>query len=302
VPTLERLLASRHPVVVVVSQPDRRRGRGRKTSPSPISAVAEAAGVPLLRPEHVGDADCVAALEAHPHDLGVVVAFGQFLPKRVREMPRLGYLINAHASLLPRFRGAAPVHHAILAGETKTGISVMRVEKEMDAGAVALARETAIGPDEDVGSLTARLGPIAADVIAEAIEEICAGTVHWIAQDPERASMAPKIDRDDTRLDFADAAESLVRRIRAMAPTPGAVTTQGGEPLRILSAQTLPGSAEAPGTVRRDAEGRLRIATGSGWLVPKIVQRAGGKPLDIDAFLRGRSIDDGSVLGSGDAA
>jgi methionyl-tRNA formyltransferase len=299
VPTLERLIASRHEVPVVVSQPDRRRGRGRKTSPSPVSAAAEAAGIPLLRPERVGSTDCVAALQGHELDLGVVVAFGQFLPKQVRELPRLGYLINAHASLLPRHRGAAPINHAILAGDATTGVSVMRIEREMDAGPVALTRETPIAADEDAGSLTRRLGGIAAGAIAEAVEAIAAGTVVWRDQDHDRASVAPKIGREDAQLRFDEPAENLARRVRAMAPSPGAVTSLEGEPLRILAASAEPGEgADAPGTVRRDDENRLRIATGSGWLAPTRVQRSGGKALEIEAFLRGRNIEDGIVLGS----
>jgi methionyl-tRNA formyltransferase len=304
VPTLERLIAARHEVCqacevcIVVTQPDRRRGRGRKTSPSPVAKVAEAAGIALLRPERVGAPDCVAALDEQAPDLGVVVAFGQFLPRSVRELPRLGYLINAHASILPRHRGAAPIAHAILAGDEKTGISVMRVEREMDAGAVALVRETPIGEDDDSGSLTGRLGEIAAGAILEAIGRIADGSVTWTDQDAARATLAPKIGPEDARLDFREDAASLARRVRAMSPSPGASTTHGGEPLRILAANSEAGAAGvAPGTVRRDTAGTLRVATRDGWLVPTRVQRAGGKGLEIDAYLRGRSIDDGSVLG-----
>lgn len=283
----------------MVSQPDRRRGRGRKTSPSPVSAAAEAAGVPRLQPERVGDPDCVAALAGHHLDLGVVVAFGQFLPKRIRTLPRLGYLINAHASLLPRHRGAAPIQHAILAGDAKTGISVMKIEREMDAGPVALARETAIGPDEDAGSLAQRLGALAADAIEEAVEAIASGRVVWSEQDHARATVAPKITREDARLDFSEPAAQAVLRVRAMAPTPGAWTTLDGEPLRILAAQAEAGAeGEPPGSVRRDDAGQLRIATGDGWLVPVRVQRAGGRTLAVDAFLRGRNIADGTLLGA----
>jgi len=155
VPTLEALLAGPHDVVAVVSQPDRPRGRGRALQASPVSELALARDRPLLRPERVGEA--IEALAAHAPDLGVVVAFGQFLPRRVRELPRLGYCINGHASLLPRWRGAAPMQHAILAGDARTGVSIMRVEKEMDAGAVALVRRTEIREQENTAELTERL-------------------------------------------------------------------------------------------------------------------------------------------------
>ena len=147
VPTLERLIAGRHAVVAVVSQPDRGRGRGRKRSPSPVSKLALEAGIPLLRPERVGAPECAEELARHSPDIGVVVAFGQFLPKRIRELPTRGYLINAHASLLPRYRGANPVARVIAAGERRTCISLMRIEREMDAGPVALVREIEIDAD-----------------------------------------------------------------------------------------------------------------------------------------------------------
>jgi methionyl-tRNA formyltransferase len=298
VPTLERLIGGPHDVVVAVSQPDRGRGRGRKTSPSPVSKCALDAGIALLRPDRVGEDECVDALRAHAPDLGIVVAFGQFLPKPVRELPSRGYLINAHASLLPRHRGAAPIAYAILSGDDVTGISVMRVEREMDAGPVALVRETRIGEDEDAGSLTTRLGQLAAEAIAEAVDQIADDRVSWTEQDHANATLAPKIEKPDTVLDFKNDADSLVRRVRALAPSPGAVTQLDDEPLRILAATAETAtSADEPGRVRHDPAGALRIATGDGWLVPTRLQRAGGKPMETAAFLRGRPIEDGSRLG-----
>ena len=298
VPTLAALLGGAHEVVVVVSQPDRRRGRGRKTSPSPVSALALEADLPLLRPENVGDAACVAALEAAAPDLGVVVAFGQFIPKKVRTLPRLGYCINGHASLLPRHRGAAPIAHALLAGDATTGVTVMRVEKEMDAGAMALTRETEIRPDDTTGTLTARIAELTAEAIVDAVERIAAGTLEWVEQDHDAATFAPKIERDDAALDFESGAAALARRVRAMAPKPGAYSVLGDEPLRILEARAEPGRADAPaGTVRREGD-TLRIATADGWLVPLRMQRAGGKPLATAEFLRGRDIEDGTRLGA----
>jgi len=296
VPSLERLRAGRHAVVGVVTQPDRPRGRGRKPSPSPVAACALAAGIPVLRPERLGEGDAVAALRALAPDLGVVVAFGQFLPRAVRELPRLGYCVNAHASILPRHRGAAPIAHAILAGERETGISVMRVEREMDAGPVALVRRTPIEPDETAGELEARLAELAASALEEAIERIAGGRVAWTPQDPAGATLAPKLSRADAALDFAEPADALARRVRALAPRPGATAVLAGEPLRILGARALPGHAgDPPGTLRRDG-GTLRVATGDGWLVPTVLQRAGGRALPADAFLRGHPVADGARL------
>ena len=288
-------------MVAAVSQPDRRRGRGRKLSPSPVSQLALARGVPLYRPESASDPGFAEALAEHAIDAGVVVAFGQFLPKRIRELPRVGYLINAHASLLPSYRGAAPIARAILAGETRTGISVMRIAREMDAGPVALVRELEIGAEEDAEALAQRLSVLAASAVAEALDSIAAGTIGWQEQDHDRATEAPKLGREDAELDWRDASDRLVCRIRAMAPRPGALTQLAAEPLRILAARSLPStldSAElAPGTIVRGDDPLVRIATGDGWLVPLRVQRAGAKALDIDAFLRGRDLPDGVRLG-----
>jgi methionyl-tRNA formyltransferase len=299
VPTLERLAAGPHRVVAAVSQPDRPRGRGRRASSSPVAAAAERSAVPALRTEQVGDARFVEGLRELAPDLGIVVAFGQFLPRRVRELPRVGYLINAHASLLPRHRGAAPIAHAILAGDRETGISVMRVEREMDAGPVALVRDTPIGADETAGELGDRLAALAADAIAEAVEQIAAARVRWTPQDEAQATFAPKLGPEDASIDWSEPAEALVRRVRALAPRPGAFTTCAGERLRILQATALPGPVEAPpGTVRLGGPAALRIACGSGWMVPRILQRAGGNPVDAASFQRGRGIGDGARLGA----
>jgi len=295
-------VAGPHTVVAVVSQPDRPRGRGRRRTPSPVAAVALAHGIPLLRPERVGDPGVAEALTALAPDLGIVVAFGQFLPRRIRELPRLGYLVNAHASLLPRHRGAAPIAHAILAGDARTGVCAMRVEREMDAGAVCGVAETAIGPDETTGELTMRLAALAAELIAETIERAARGELDapdaWARQDEARATLAPRIEREDARLDFAEPASALARRVRAMAPKPGAFTAWQGELLRLLAARAEPGPcSDPPGTVHVRDDGRVRIATGRGWLVPTRLQRAGARALDVAAFQRGRGLADGERLG-----
>jgi methionyl-tRNA formyltransferase len=282
--------------VAAVSQPDRPRGRGRRAQPSPISERALAAGVPLLRPERV--AECVPELRAAAPDVGVVVAFGQFLPKAVRELPARGYCINAHASLLPRWRGAAPIARALLAGDAKTGVSVMLVEREMDAGAVALVRETPIGPEESCGELTQRLAGLAADALLEALGRIESDTALWHEQEREGVTLAPKLERGEALLSFEESAEALVRRVRAFSPSPGAHTLWQGEPLRILAARAETGPTDrAPGCVKLGDDGLLRIACGFDWLVALRLQRAGGRPLPSAEFLRGRPFPDRARLG-----
>jgi methionyl-tRNA formyltransferase len=295
VPTLQMLLDGPHELVAVVSQPDRRRGRGRQTSPSPVSQTALDSGVALLRPENASDAGFADALAAHEIDLGVVVAFGQFIPKRIRQMPTRGYMINGHASLLPRFRGAAPIVHSILAGDRETGVSAMRVEREMDAGAVALQRRLAIGDDETAGELSARMAALTAATLAEAIESIAAERVEWTEQDASLASEAPKIGPADAQLDWSEAASALVLRVRAMAPAPGAWSELEGEKLRILAAEALAEPVDRPPGTLRTVEGEpARVATGDGWLLPRVLQRPGKRALDIDAFTRGRPLPDGA--------
>jgi methionyl-tRNA formyltransferase len=284
-------------VVAVVSQPDRPRGRGRKRTPSPVSALAEHRGLPLLRPETLGAPEVEATLRDLRPDLGVVVAFGQFIPRRIRQLPALGYCINAHASLLPRWRGATPIARAILAGDTLTGISVIRVEREMDAGAVARRRELAIGPAETAGELEPRLATLGAELVAEVIDEIAARRVEWQPQDSDGVTRAPKLEREETRLDFTQPAAALVLRVRALAPVPGARARLRGEPLRVLAARAETGTVDSPpGTVEQAEGSLLRIATGEGWLVPLRLQRPGGRPLDAADFLRGRPIPAGERL------
>jgi len=294
VPTLDALLAGRHSVVAAVSQPDRRRGRGRKTTPSPIAQRALDAGIRLLRPDRAGDPQVAQELAQVEPDLGVVVAFGQFLPKRIRELPRLGYLINAHASLLPRLRGAAPIAYSLLEGHDETGISIMRVEREMDAGPVALVRRTSIEPDDDCGTLSERLATLAAEAVVEALDRAAAGTLAFEEQDAHAASFAPKLERADQQLDLREPADALVRRVRALAPRPGAVVELDGEPLRILRAKSRHDPVDAAPGSARIADGGLAIATGAGWLEPLILQRAGKRPLTVAEFLRGHSVSDGA--------
>jgi len=228
----------------------------------------------------------------------VVVAFGQFIPRAIRELPSLGYMINGHASLLPRHRGAAPIVGCLLAGDRETGVSAMRVEREMDAGPVAGQIRIAIGKNENAGELSARLAVLTADVLESTIEQIAAGIVTWTPQQDSLATEAPKIGTADAALDWQRPAESLARRVRAMAPTPGAFTRIDGETLRILEARfTSDPAGSAPGTVQVDAGGELRIATGRGWLIPRVLQRPGKRAMSVEDFVRGRPIAAGVILG-----
>ena len=313
-PTLDALIESRHEVVTVVSQPDRGRGRGRKLSPSSVSARALALDIPLLRPKQVNDPEVAEALEAQAPDIGVVVAFGQFIGRHIRELPRLGYLINAHASLLPSHRGAAPIAQAILDGDRHTGVSIMRVEREMDAGSVGFVRRVEIREQENSAELAERLADVAATAILDALDLILSDEIKWTEQDAERASIAPKLHKEDGRIDWRLPTRTLIRRIHGLAPRPGAFTTlptSGGGPsrsLRILRAEESSGPSggkAAPGTVLRtrgdDEVPSLQVATGDGWLMPLEIQLPGAKAMLTTAFLRGHALPDGLRLGEEDS-
>jgi len=294
VPSLERLLDGPHEVVATVSQPDRPRGRGRKTVPCPVAQSALARDIPALRPSKVGSNDVQDTLRGLAPDLGVVVAFGQFMPRPLRELPSRGCCINGHASLLPRWRGAAPIQRAILAGDRETGVCVMRVEREMDAGPVAARGVLTIDERENAGELSERMAALTADLLADVVEQLVGNRVVWTPQPEEGVTLAPKVERAELQLDFRESAVALERRVRAFAPDPGARANLDGEPLRILAADVDPAPCERPpGSIARSGDD-VRIATGDAWLRPLVLQRPGKRALDVAAFLRGRPLTEGA--------
>ena len=271
---LEALLRSEHDVDVVFTQPDRPAGRGRKTRPSPVRVLAENASIPVRTPTRLrGEVDAVRHL-----DLLVVAAYGLILPRGFLEAPRLG-TVNVHASLLPRWRGAAPVEHAIIAGDEETGVSIMQVEPSLDSGPVFSKRRTPIHPDDTGTSIAGRL----ADMGAEALLEVLCGfdPAAAIAQDHEHATYAPKLDAEIARIDWRQRATAIERLVRALTGRQTAFTTAGDLRMRIVSATArcdTPGDAEplAPGMLI-ERQGEWRITTGTGFLVPDIVQLNRGK-------------------------
>jgi len=292
VPSLRALAGCGHPLVGVISQPDRPRGRGRRLEATPIRREAEVLGVECLQPERIGDPAAVEWLSSRTPDLGVVVAFGQFIPKAIRELPKLG-MINGHASLLPRWRGAAPIEWAILAGDASTGVSVMRVVREMDAGDVCLRRETPIGPDETAGELAARLAALAAEALVEAIERISLDRAHFEPQPQGGVTLAPKLDRGFGRLDLSEPLERVYARVRASTPRPGSDLrlVRADKTLRIVRAAIArPGTPARPGAVRSD-DRHLMVSAADGWLELLRVQLPGRQPVDAAEFLRGARLE-----------
>jgi methionyl-tRNA formyltransferase len=293
VPSLERLVADGHTVPLVVTQPDRPAGRGRDLRSPAVKRAAERHGLPLAQPERVGDPQVLVSLREAQPDLVVVVAFGQFLPRGVREVPPLG-CINVHASVRPKFRGGAPIHHALMAGETETGVTVMRVEGQLDAGPILLQRTCPIRPEDDAGSLHDRLALLGAAALADAVRILAAGEGCWVPQDLAKVSLAPKLGDADCRVEMAGDPVSLANRIRGLSPVPGAyLTLADGQRLRLLKAEVREGSGP-PGTILAIEEAPVVVATGGGAIGLLEVQPAGKRRMTAAEFARGRRLRVGS--------
>jgi methionyl-tRNA formyltransferase len=289
VPSLDRVVADGHTVALVVTQPDRPAGRGRDLRSPAVKRAAERHGLPLLQPERVNDPAVLARLREARPELGVVVAFGQFLPRAVRELPPLG-CINVHASLLPKFRGAAPIHRALMAGETETGVTIMRVEGQMDAGPILLQRPSPIRPEDDAGSLHDRLAVLGAEALADAVRLLADGDGHWTPQDASRASLAPKLGDKDCRVDLEGDPAALVNRIRGLSPAPGAYLILGdGHRLRLLKAEVREASGP-PGVILAIEETAVVVGTGGGAVSLRDVQPEGKRRMTSAEFARGRRL------------
>lgn len=305
VPTLVEIVGQGHEVVAVYSQPPRPAGRGLQPTPSPVHRQAEALGIPVLTPTSLKSADEQERFRAHDADVAVVVAYGLILPVPILEAPREG-CVNLHASLLPRWRGAAPIHRAIMAGDRETGVAVMRMEAGLDTGPVAMTERVAIRPDETTGDLHDRLARLGADLMVRALAALSRGALGAVPQAAEGVTYAAKIDKVEARIDWSLPAATVHDRIRGLSPFPGAwcEATIGGKPerVKVLRATLAPEATAAapdaptgaPGTLLDD---RLTVACGSGAVRLIELQRAGGKALRAEDFLRGAALAPGARLG-----
>jgi methionyl-tRNA formyltransferase len=289
VPTLDALIAAGHEVVAVYSQPPRPAGRGKLPRPSPVQQRAEAAGIAVRTPLSLRDAAEQEAFAALNLDVAVVAAYGLILPQQILDAPKHGCL-NVHASLLPRWRGAAPIQRAILAGDAQTGVTIMRMEAGLDTGPMLAKLPTLIGR-KTAGELTAELAGMGGALMAQALDRF--RKVGALPQREEAATYAPKIRKEEARLDFALPAVDVERRVRAFNPAPGAWFAHEGERIKLLAAELSAASGE-PGTVLDDG---LTIACGEGAIVPTLVQRSGRAPMPAAELLRGFAIPAGSKLG-----
>jgi methionyl-tRNA formyltransferase len=298
VPSLEALLRSRHSVAGVVTQPDRPRGRGQRVTDSPVKQVATTRGLPVLQPERLKDEAFLAAMQAWQADLGVVAAYGKILPAAVLDMPRLG-LINVHASLLPGYRGAAPVHRAVLAGAAETGVSIMRVVQALDAGGVFATVTRPIGPDDTSAEVEADLATLGADLLVRVVEALAAGEAREKPQDEGGASYAHRLRKEEGPIDWRRDARILHNQVRGLQPWPLAWTSIGGRRLIVLRTRLVTdvvAADAAPGTVIEITRDAVRVQTGAGALDLLTVQPEGRRVMAARDYAAGHDIGRGACL------
>lgn len=296
-PSLKALVHAGHEICLVLTQPDRPAGRGRPVSPPPVKLAAEELGLPLLQPDKVREPTVLAALRAARPEAIIVVAYGQLLPETILALPPHRCL-NLHASLLPKYRGPAPIPWAIMRGETVTGVTIMQVEARLDAGPILLQQAEPILPRDTAGTLGDRLAVLGAELLCRALDQLARGTARAAPQDESLATYAPKLTTEDTRIDWARDAPALDRVIRGLLPEPGAVTRFGGRRVKILEAFAEPAPSAPPGTVLATDPGRgVLVATGQDGLLLTRVQPENRRAMTAAEFARGYRVRPGDTFG-----
>lgn len=297
VPPLRALLDAGHEIALVVTQPDKPAGRGKRPQESAVKTFARERGLEIAQPDKTRDAAFLERVRALEPDVFAVAAYGKILPAALLEVPRLGP-VNVHGSILPHYRGAAPIQRAILAGERSTGVTIMLMNERMDAGDVLAIRELAIEPDDTSATLSARMSELGATALVETLEALERGTVVPRPQREEDATFAPIVRKEEGEIDWSRPAAEIERAVRAFSPWPGAYTTAGDKIFKIHRAAVRPGSAEAvPGTILETDGDELAIATGDGVLVALEVQLEGRKRLPARDFLAGGGLRGVARLG-----
>jgi methionyl-tRNA formyltransferase len=291
--SLEAILAAGHDVPLVLTQPDRPAGRGLRLAASAVAQAAERHAIPVLKPESLKQGDTGAKLRDIAPDVMVVAAYGLLLPAAILAIPARGCL-NVHASLLPRWRGAAPIQRALHAGDQTTGITIMRMDAGLDTGPALLEKEIPIGARDTAGTLTEALAALGAAAIVEALRSL--DSLQPRVQDDSRATYAPKISKPEAQIDWSQSSAAIDRLVRAFNPVPGAETRWAGETLKVWEARSAPGRGN-PGEVIESDSGSLVVACGEGALSLLRVQRPGGKPMAAGDFLRGARMPRGTLVG-----
>ena len=297
VPSLEALLSSSDQVVGVVCQPDRPKGRGHQVVAPPVKVVAERAGIPVLQPLKIRTPEFLQALSSWQPDVIVVAAYGRILHKPILQLPPMG-CVNVHGSLLPKYRGAAPVQWAVINGETETGITTMLMDEGMDTGAMLLQEKLEIIPDDTAGTLAPRLAALGGRLLIKTLTQLKAGTLVPTKQDDQQATMAPLLKKEDGLVDWTMSAMSLTNRVRGLSPWPGAYTFLGVERWNIWKA-VLQGTAitDTPGTIVAVTKQSIVVATGDGLLEIREIQTANSKRMAVAQFLAGHRVTVGQQLG-----
>ena len=294
VPTLERLIASRHEVRGVVTQPDKPRGRGQKIADSPVKAAALQRGLPVFQPERLRDPHVAETMAGWNADLGVVAAYGKLIPRELLGLPRFG-MINVHASLLPKYRGASPVHRAVIDGEAQTGVTIMRMVEALDAGDVMARIARPIRPDETSDEVERDLADLGADLLLEVVDRIEAGTATSEPQDEGASTYAPRLTKEEGLVDWTLPAPRIHNRVRGLYPWPHAYSYLGGERIILLKTHVVNDSTSAePGKVVDVTRDAIRVATGHGGVIAiDELQAEGRRPMRTREFLAGRPLQPG---------
>ena len=299
VPTLQKLLESRHTVAGVVTQPDRPRGRGQHVSEAPVKALAMKHGLPVLQPTRLKDPAFAAALREWRPDIGVVAAYGKIIPDEILAAPRLG-LINVHASLLPKYRGAAPIQRAIIDGEAVTGVTIMKIETLLDAGAMLAKVTRPIHPDDTSDVVERDLAVLGANLLLDVLEQVAAGTAQEERQDFMLATFAPRLTKEEGVLDWSLPATYIHNRVRALHPWPHASTHLDGARIILLKTRVEAGTTDAPpGTIVGVSPDAIQVATGHGELIAiEQLQPEGRRPMSAREFAAGRRLRAGMTFTS----
>jgi methionyl-tRNA formyltransferase len=294
VPTLEALASSRHQVALVVTQPDRRRGRGQKVTDAPVKAAARQRGIPVFQPDRLRNPEVADTLRASNPDIGVVAAYGKLIPADLLSLPRLG-MVNVHASLLPKYRGAAPVHRAIINGDTETGVTIMQVVEALDAGDMLARTARPIGPDETSEELERALADDGARLLLDVLDRIEAGTVRAVPQDSAASTYASRLTKEEGIIDWTLSAQQIHNRVRGLCPWPHAYSFLDGERVILLKTKVKSGRSK-PGNIDITGDG-IEVGTGDGRILITELQPEGRRPMSTRDFLAGHPIPPGTTFG-----
>ncbi|HET7578245.1 MAG TPA: methionyl-tRNA formyltransferase [Bacillales bacterium] len=298
VPILQRLITDGHEIAAVVTQPDRPKGRKKVLTPPPVKVEAEKHDIPVLQPKKIKEPEQLEKVLALEPDVVVTAAFGQILPRKLLEAPRFG-CVNVHASLLPEYRGGAPIHHAIIDGKRKTGVTIMFMAEKLDAGDILTQTTVPIDEDDNVGTLHDKLSAAGTELLSETLPKLEAGELEPVQQDESQSTFAPNVKREEEKIDWTAPGNSIYNRVRGLDPWPGAYTLYEGRVLKIWRTEKAASSAEAiPGTVIEVDEGSFLVSSGDDTAVRVTeLQPAGKKRMKTAQFIKGANLQKGDRLG-----